>query len=82
MMIRLMRYFILKILIALIFITPILAEEKNDVHKLNKLNNKISDLKKSLVEHGENQESLNNQLERTELSLAKVISKIRAFEKK
>ncbi len=82
MMIRLMRYFILKILIALIFITPILAEEKNDVHKLNKLNNKISDLKKSLVEHGENQESLNDQLERTELSLAKVISKIRAFEKK
>ncbi|MCH9797659.1 MAG: hypothetical protein K0U05_02165, partial [Gammaproteobacteria bacterium] len=77
-----MRYFISRILIALIFITPILAEEKNDLHKLNKLNNKISDLKKSLVGHGESQESLNNQLEKTELSLAKITSKIRAFEKK
>jgi septal ring factor EnvC (AmiA/AmiB activator) len=74
-----MRYFILRILIALIFISPILAEEKND---LNKLNNKISELKKSLVGHGESQESLNDQLEKTELSLAKIISKIRAFEKK
>jgi septal ring factor EnvC (AmiA/AmiB activator) len=74
-----MRYFILRILIALIFISPILAEEKND---LNKLNNKISELKKSLVGHGETQESLNDQLEKTELSLAKIISKIRAFEKK
>ena len=79
MMIHLMRYFILRILIALIFISPILAEEKND---LNKLNNKISELKKSLVGHGESQESLNDQLEKTELSLAKIISKIRAFEKK
>ena len=79
MMIHLMRYFILRILIALIFISPILAEEKND---LNKLNNKISELKKSLVGHGETQESLNDQLEKTELSLAKIISKIRAFEKK
>ena len=82
MVIHLMRYFISRILIALIFITPILAEEKNDLHKLNKLNNKIYDLKKSLVGHGESQESLNNQLEKTELSLAKIISKIRAFEKK
>ena len=48
MVIHLMRYFISRILIALIFIAPILAEEKNDLHKLNKLNNKISDLKKSL----------------------------------
>ena len=40
MVIHLMRYFISRILIALIFITPILAEEKNDLHKLNKLNNK------------------------------------------
>ena len=79
MMIHLMRYFILRILIALIFISPILAEEKND---LNKLNNKISELKKSLVGHGESQESLNDQLEKTELSLAKIVSKIRAFEKK
>ena len=79
MMIHLMRYFILRILIALIFISPILAEEKND---LNKLNNKISELKKSLVGDGESQESLNDQLEKTELSLAKIISKIRAFEKK
>lgn len=82
MVIHLMRYFISRILIALIFIAPILAEEKNDLHKLNKLNNKIYDLKKSLVGHGESQESLNNQLEKTELSLAKIISKIRAFEKK
>ena len=82
MVIHLMRYFISRILIALIFIAPILAEEKNDLHKLNKLNNKISDLKKSLVGHGESQESLNNQLEKTELSLAKITSKIRAFEKK
>jgi septal ring factor EnvC (AmiA/AmiB activator) len=74
-----MRYFILRILIALIFISPILAEEKND---LNKLNNKISELKKSLVGDGESQESLNDQLEKTELSLAKIVSKIRAFEKK
>ena len=79
MMIHLMRYFILRILIALIFISPILAEEKND---LNKLNNKISELKKSLVGDGESQESLNDQLEKTELSLAKIVSKIRAFEKK
>ena len=75
---HLMRYLISRIFITLIFITPILAEEKNDV---NKLSNEIFNLKKSLAGHGETQASLNNQLQETELSLAKIISKIKVFEK-
>jgi len=77
-----MQFFIVITLTAIMFITPVLAEEKNHLKKLNKLKYDITSLKKSLTGDGESQESLNNKLRTTELILAEAGLKIRALEEK
>ena len=77
-----MRYFVSLVFIMSIFNNLVLAENKNDVYKLDKLNNQIINLKKSLVGDGDSQESLNNQLRKTELALGKISARVGVLEKK
>lgn len=75
------RQLVISALITTLLISPALANEKAEQHKLNKIKQDIIKLEKSIKGSGEQQGTLNHALKKSELASAKLNRKINELEK-
>ena len=75
------RQLVISALITTLLISPVLANEKAEQHKLNKIKQDIIKLEKSIKDSGEQQGPLNHALKKSELASAKLNRKINELEK-
>jgi murein hydrolase activator len=73
---------VISVLLAFTLISPVLASEKSDRNKLDKIKQDIVNLQKTIKGTGEQQGSLNTELKNSELASAKINLKISEIEKK